>query len=71
MRFATSPLLSKCWLIVARYRLLGTGSEWQSMAAFDYTISARGVECENYIPMYRTVATDSTVHNASNKGPAL
>ena len=42
------------------YRAQAKASDWQSVAMFDYTISARGVECENYMPMYRTVATDST-----------
>ena len=51
------------------YRVQAKASDWQSTATFGYTISARGVECENYIPMYRTVATDSTVHNDRGNGP--
>lgn len=43
------------------YRVQAKASEWQSMAAFDYTISARGVECKMYIPAHSPVATDSTV----------
>lgn len=46
------------------YRVQAKASSWQSMATFDYTISTHGVKCENYMPMYRTVATNSTVHNA-------
>lgn len=46
------------------YRVQAKASNWQSMATFDYTISTHGVECENYMPMYRTVTTNSTVHNA-------
>lgn len=42
-------------------------SDWQSMATFDYTISVCGVECDNYLPIYRTVATDSTGNNAGGK----
>lgn len=45
------------------YRAQAKASDWQSMETFDYAISERGVECENYMPMYRTVATGSTVHN--------
>jgi len=46
------------------YRVQAKASDWQSMATFDYTVSARGVECVGYMPMYRTVATDSTGQNA-------
>lgn len=35
----------------------------QSVAAFDYTISVHGVECDNYMPTYRTTASNSTAHN--------
>lgn len=45
------------------YRVQAKASEWQSMVMFDYTISARGVECRYYMPIYRTVATESTGHN--------
>lgn len=34
----------------------------------DYPYYVRGVECENYVPMYRAVATDSTRHNAELSG---
>jgi len=47
------------------YRVQAKASDWQSMATFSYTISTRGVECENYMPMYRTVATESTGHNVA------
>ena len=36
--------------------------DWQSVMMFMYTISARGVECDGYMPTMRTVMTDSTVH---------
>jgi len=45
------------------YRVQAKANDWQSMATFNYTVSARGVECDNYMPMYRTVVADSTVHN--------
>ena len=50
------------------YRVQAKASDWQSVATFDYTVSARGVECDSYISMYRTVATDSTLHNARPHG---
>jgi len=50
------------------YRAQTKASDWQSVATFDYTVSARGVECDSYISMYSTVATDSTVHNAAHDG---
>lgn len=37
------------------YRVQAKAGEWQSIAAFSYTISVRGVECENYITMLRAV----------------
>ena len=52
------------------YRVQAKAIDLQSMAMFDYTISARGVECDNYMPMYRAVATDSTGHNAKLTGLA-
>lgn len=54
------------------YRVQATqSSDWQSMMTFPYTVSVRGVECDNYMPMYRTVVADSTVHNAQvQAGPA-
>ena len=51
------------------YRVQAKANDWQSVATFDYTVSARGVECDSYMPMYRTVATDSTVHNATGERP--
>lgn len=43
------------------YRVQATPNQhWQSVMAFQYTLSGRGVECENYWPMTRTVVTDST-----------
>jgi hypothetical protein len=38
---------------------------WQSVMIFQYTISARGVECDNYWPTIRTAAIDSTVLNVA------
>ena len=35
------------------YRIQAKASDWQSMATFNYTVSAHGVECDNYIPMYQ------------------
>ena len=49
------------------YRAQAKASDRQSVATFDYTVSARGVECDSYMPMYRTVATDSTVHNTEGE----
>ena len=50
------------------YRVQATQNRhWQNVATFDYTISDRGVECDSYMPMYRTVATDSTVHNTGRE----
>lgn len=51
------------------YRVQAKASDWQSMATFDYTISVHGVECDNYMPIYRTMATDSTEHNATGIRP--
>ena len=51
------------------YRVQATPSDWQIMAAFDYTVSARGVECGNYLPMYRATASDKTVPNVKVSGP--
>lgn len=51
------------------YRVQATPNQhWQSMMAFQYTISSRGVECDNYWPTTRTVVTDSTVHNVKVTG---
>ena len=50
------------------YRVQAKASDRQSMATFGYTISARGVECDHYMPMYRTVATGSPVHNVEVRG---
>jgi len=52
------------------YRAQAKASDRQSMATFNYTVSARGVMCDNYIQMYRTVVADSTVHNAGGNGPS-
>ncbi len=35
------------------YRAQAKPRSWQSMATFDYTISVRGVECDNYMPTPR------------------
>ena len=51
-------------------RVQAKASDWQSIATFSYTISTRGVECDSYMPMYRTVVTDSTAHNVRVQGPA-
>ena len=46
------------------YRVQAKQSNWQSMATFDYTIGTNGVQCDNYLPMYRATASDRTVPNA-------
>lgn len=49
------------------YRVQAKASDWQSMAMFDYTISVRGVECDNYMPIHRTVAaTDGGLTTSGN-----
>ena len=50
------------------YRVQATASDWQSVMTFQYSISPRGVECENYMPMYRMTASDSTTPNAGVSG---
>ena len=50
------------------YRVQATPSDWQIMAAFDYTIGTNGVQCENYMPMYRVTASDRTAPNAEFTG---
>jgi hypothetical protein len=35
------------------YRVQAKAGFWQSMATFEYSISERGVECSNYLPMFR------------------
>lgn len=57
------PNASHCYRVQAK-----PSEHWQSCATFSYTITTRGVECDNYWPMYRSVATDSTVPNASFTG---
>lgn len=42
------------------YRTQAKTSDRQSWAMFDYTISARGVECDNYTPMYKTISSGHT-----------
>jgi hypothetical protein len=51
------------------YRVRAKASDWQSVATFQYTVSERGIECANYIPIYRTVVSDSAVHNGANNRP--
>lgn len=45
------------------YRVQAAPSDWQSMATFNYTISVRGIECANYMPLYQVMASDRTVPN--------
>lgn len=46
------------------YRVQATPSpHWQSVMAFPYTISTRGVECPSYWPTVEIVAKDSTAAN--------
>ena len=35
------------------YRVQAKASDWQSIMTFQYSISERGVECDNYLPMFR------------------
>ena len=42
------------------YRIQAKASDWQSMATFNYTVSAHGVECDNYIPTYHAVTMTTT-----------
>ena len=42
------------------YRVQAVASDWQSMMTFQYTVSVRGVECNSYMQITRTVVTDST-----------
>jgi hypothetical protein len=37
------------------------------MVAFPFLISVRGVECDNYWPTIRVVATDSTGYGAEKR----
>jgi hypothetical protein len=53
------------------YRAQAKASDWQSMMMFSYTVSSNGVECDNYIPMYRTVVTDSSVPNKEKNDDLL
>ena len=41
------------------HRIRAKASDWQSMAAFKYTVSCRGVECDSYIPTFKVVTTNS------------
>lgn len=49
-------------------RIQAAPSQWQSMAAFNYTVSARGVECDNYMPMYRITTSNSSTPNGKVSG---
>jgi len=40
------------------YRVQAKPGDWQSIAMFNYTISAHGVDCENYMPMLRKINTE-------------
>ena len=45
------------------YRAQATPNDWQSVSTFHYAVSARGVECGDYMPTYRTVVAGSTGDN--------
>lgn len=49
------------------YRVQAKKSDWQSMATFDYTISVRGVECDNYMPKTRNLTIDNTCNPVFNR----
>lgn len=57
------PNAGHCYRVQAQLN-----SHWQSVAMFQYTISARGVECDNYLPTTSTVVIDSTGHNDKLRG---
>ncbi len=54
------------------YRVQAKKSDWQSMATFDYTISVRGVECDNYMPTPRPAVPGNKKirvrNHSSNRG---
>jgi hypothetical protein len=52
------PNAGHCYRVQAQLN-----SHWQSVAMFKYTISTRGVVCDNYLPTTSTVVIDSTGHN--------
>ena len=52
------------------YRIQAKASDWQSVMTYQYSISPRGVACENYMPMYRMMASDSSTHNVERNQPA-
>ncbi len=35
-------------------RVQAKSGPWQSWATFNYTVSERGVECDHYLPTYKT-----------------
>lgn len=52
------------------YRVQAKPSEhWQSMCSFGYTVSERGVECENYWPMGTLTTSANTAPNGVVEGP--
>ena len=51
------------------YRIQAKASDWQSVMTYQYSISPRGVACENYMPMYRMMASDSSTHNVERNRP--
>ena len=59
------PNAGHCYRVQAQ-----TNPNWQSVMMFQYMISVRGVECDNYIPTTRTMTADSTVHNVELTGAA-
>ena len=48
------------------YRIQAKASDWQSMATFNYAVSAHGVECDNYIPTYHAVTMTTTNERISS-----
>ncbi len=55
------PNAKSCYRVQAK-----PSHQWQSYAAFQYTVSTRGVECGGYLPMFESVATNSTATGEMN-----
>ncbi len=52
------PNAKSCYRVQAK-----PSHQWQSYAAFQYTVSTRGVECGGYLPMFESIVTDNTATN--------
>ncbi len=54
------PNAKSCYRVQAK-----PSHQWQSYAAFQYTVSTRGVECGGYLPMFESGEIDD---NAKERG---